>query len=167
MMDRVLVTWLLVLAAAPGARTVLTDRAYIIPQAQWSYIDVPVRRAPAVVHAEYIVAGGASAVRLAMIPYRDLNRFRAESSSVTLAATPFDASGRLRYAARQAENLALVVDNTRSPRTAAEVHVRVELESAVAPVVLSTARRAVVVALSLALFAAMIFGSARTLRKRD
>lgn len=161
---RVLVLFILA-AAAPSARTVVMDRAHLIPPAQWSYIEVPVRTAPAVVRAEYEVASGASHVRLAMVAHHNLHRFPTEDSQVMLAATPFDSSGRLRHTVRQPGILALVVDNTHSPRASAEVHVRIEAESAAAPVVLSHTRRAIVVALSLTLFAAIILGSARTLRK--
>ncbi len=154
---------LLLLAASTSVE--LADELYHIPPRNWRYMELGLNQRPALVNARFEVDEGQPRIRLALMPQADLERLRAGLTPALLSVTPAGPSGRLFYDLPQAGSYVLVVEN-RGP-TEAVVHLRVLLDfggrQSLTVTQISPLRRAVVVALSLAVFFAVVTYSARRL----
>ena len=156
---------LVLLAASTSVE--LADELYRIPPRNWRYMELGLKQRPALVDARFEVDEGPAGVRLDLMTSDDLERFRAGAAHGLLSVTPAGAAGRLYFDLRQAGDYVLVVEN-RGPSQAV-VHLRVDLDFSgrhdMAVTQITPLRRAVVVAVSLALFAAIVAYSARRMRR--
>jgi hypothetical protein len=137
---------LLAVAASPG-HLVLLDETVKVPAADWRAFRIPLRQQPARIECGFSVLEGGSGVRVALL-----------QGHHTLAATAYQRSGGFAYAAAPGEYV-IVLDNRMEGRGPAEVRLRVSLAFDGAPAgprTLSPKRRAVVVGLSVLLFAAIL-----------
>ncbi len=156
----------LLLLVAAATRVELVDQVFEIPAAEWRYVELHVRQQPVTVICHFDTAAP-GAVRLALLRRGDLERLREERPHGVAAVTTRDAHGSLSYVVRSPGEYAVVVDNRADPERAARVHLRVGLDFAAraGPHVrtLSPLRQAVVVAVSFAVFFAIVLGAGRML----
>jgi hypothetical protein len=155
---------LLALAAAPD-RLVLMDETVEVPPARWRAFDLELRQRPARIDCNFAVVGGGSGVRVALLRREDLGRLHAGERHRELAATEYERAASLRYQASEGA-YSLVVDNRLEGGEPAAVHVRVALVFANGmpeAMELPPGRKAVVIALSILFFAAVVFFAGRKL----
>jgi hypothetical protein len=154
---------LVLLAASTSVE--LADEQYRIPPRNWRYMEVTLKQRPALVIARFEVDAGPAGVRLELMTADELERLRAGQPPALLSVTPAGPAGRLFYDLPQAGNYMLVVENRGAAE--AEVHLRVLLDfsgrHSLTVTQITPLRRAVVVALSLAVFLAIVTYSARRL----
>jgi hypothetical protein len=153
---------LLVLAAVPGGLEIM-DEMVEVPAGESRAFDLELRQRAAVVDANFSVESGGSGVRVGLMRRADAERLRQGQSHRVLAATGYERAGHLRYSAA-ADDYSLVIDNRLEGRGPAKVRVRVALVFSGAqgdPKELSTARRAVVIALSILFFAGTVLFTAK------
>ncbi len=155
----------LVLLAAASTSVELADEQYRIPPRNWRYMEVGLNQRPALVIARFEVDEGPSGVRLELMTREDLEHLRNGQPHEVLSVTPAGATGRLFYDLPQPGAYILVVENRGAAE--AEVHLRVLLDfsgrHSLSVTQITPLRRAVVVALSLAVFLAIVTYSARRL----
>jgi hypothetical protein len=162
-------TVLLVVAALPAAaaqeRVSLIEETIRVPASDWRPVYLPLRQRPATVLGSFVVSPPGS-VRVVLMTTRDLRRLEDGLSHQPLLSTGYEQSGGFRYSFRQPGEYVLVIDNRLDARGPADVRLRVSLEfSPARPAArtLSPRRRLAVVALSLAMFAAIVLWSGRRL----
>ena len=147
----------LITSAAP-----LLEETIVVEPGAWRSLALALRQRPAVVECSYQVVRG-PAVRLWLLEIRELERFRRGRSVRPLAVSPHHKQGSLREALGIGQ-FALVVDNRLNARENVEVALRVTLNfHAWEARELPPERRALVVALSLLFFVAVIWWVARRL----
>lgn len=153
---------LVLLAASTSVE--LADEVYRIPPQYWRYMELGLKQRPALVNARFEVDEGPH-VRLALMTRDDLERLRAGAAHGLLAISTAGPSGRVIYDLPQAGDYVLVVENGGSAE--AVVHLRVLLDfsgrHSLTVTQISPQRRAAVVAISLAVFFAIVTYSARRL----
>jgi len=146
---------------ASGAAPLLEETVIVEPGA-WRSLALTLRQRPAVVECSYEVLRG-PAVRLLLMELRELERFRRGRSVRPLAVSAYHRQGRLREALGLG-HFALVVDNRHNAGDGVELALRVALSfDAGHARELPPGRRALVVALSLLFFAAVVWWVARRL----
>jgi len=142
-----------------------------IPAGDRRYIEVGLKQRPAFVSADYTVEPGSGEVRLALVEREQLERLPGKPGSGplpegVLAITPPGRSGRLRYRTQVRGEYAVVIDNRLGTRAAA-AHLRVSLDFGGRPgpevTRLSPARQLTVIAITFAVFFAIVSYSARRL----
>jgi len=144
-------------AAAP-----LLEETVIVGPGAWRSLALTLQQRPAVVECSYEVVRG-PAIRLWLLERRELERFRRGRSVRPLAVSPHHKQGRLREALGLG-HFALVVDNRLNDRESVELALRVALSfDAWHARELPPGRRALVVALSLLFFVAVVWWVARRL----
>jgi len=152
-------------SAAQGRRTVLMDETHRLRPGDWSFTDLKVEQPATLVQAEFQVAAAGPRVRLLLLRPPELERYRRERRAGMLAATGAARAGKLAYLAREPGDYLLVVESADSDRhPAAEVRLRIELEPNRTARALPPGRKAAVVSVSLAVFAALAFAVRRALR---
>jgi hypothetical protein len=146
--------WILALTAA--TRVLLVDEVYSIPADQWRYVEVGLKRQPALVVTHYDVRDG-SAVAVALMRRDDMENLRQGLPHGVVQAIGPGGDGTLR-AQVAAGDYVIVVDNRSSGGHAASVHLRVWLDFSSAPAVtgLSRERQVAVIFISLAVFFGII-----------
>jgi len=155
---------LLALAAAPD-RLVLMDETVQVPAAQWRAFDLELRQKPALVTCNFAVVHGGSGVRMALLRRDDLDRLRAGERHRELAATEYERAASLRYPVSGGV-YSLVLDNRLEGREPAAVHLRIALvfaDGMPEAIELAPGRKAVVIALSILFFAAVLYFAGRKL----
>ncbi len=145
--------------AATGApnRLVVMDETVEVPAAEWRAFDLDLRQQPAWIDCRFSVRSTGSGVRVALLRRADVERMRDGQPHRILGTTDFQRAGLLRQAV-PAGDYSLVVDNRLEGRGPAEVYLQVGLlfvGPGPKPHVLSPARKAVVVALSILFFVAV------------
>jgi hypothetical protein len=147
----------LITSAAP-----LLEETIVVEPGAWRSLALALRQRPAVVECSYQVVRG-PAVRVWLLEIRELERFRRGRSVRPLAVSPHHKQGSLREALGIGQ-FALVVDNRLNARENVEVTLRVTLNfDAWEARELPPERRALVVALSLLFFVAVVWWVARRL----
>jgi hypothetical protein len=145
----------------------LVDEIYLIPPAEWKYVEVNLRQNPAVVDASFQVQSGSGKVRLALMTRGDLEHLRADLPHGLLAVTAIGKSGSLAFRVRQPGDYVLVVDNRSSREQPAAVHLHIALDFARAsgPVItrLGPGRQLIVIVFAFAFFFGVVTYSARKL----
>ncbi|MBV8729836.1 MAG: hypothetical protein JO336_08495 [Acidobacteriia bacterium] len=158
--------FLILLLAAPTTHVTLLDEVVRVPARDWRYAEVTLKQRPAWVSAEYEATGGSAEVRLALLRREDLDSRGQDFSRSALALTSPAPAGRLAYGAPLHGVYAVLVDNG-AGTSGATVHLRVFLDfgtgSGPAVTSLSPARRFAVIAISFAVFFAIVIYSARRL----
>jgi hypothetical protein len=153
------------LLAAANTRVTLLNEVVPVPAGDWRYAEVTLKQRPAWISAQYEAAGNQE-VRLALLRREDLDFLRQDFPPGVLAVTSRASSGRLVYDAPLRGVYAVLVDN-RAGAQAAAVHLRVFLDFGARPgpevTTLSPARRLAVIAISFAVFFAIVIYSARRL----
>jgi hypothetical protein len=161
--------FLILLAAV--TRVDLVNEVVLVPAGDWRYVEVGLKQRPAFVSADYKVEPGSGEVRLALMERDQLERLRGKPGhgalpDGVLAITAPGRSGRLRYRAPVRGEYAVVIDNRRASRAAA-AHLRVSLDFGGRPgpevTRLSPARQLTVIAVTFAVFFAIVGYSARRL----
>jgi hypothetical protein len=148
----------------------LVNEVVRIPAGDWRYVEVGLKQRPAFVSADYTVEPGSGEVRLALVERDQLDRLPAKpgdgAPDGALAITAAGRSGRLRYRVRVRGEYAVVIDN-RLGAGAAAAHLRVSLDFGGRPgpevTRLSPARQLTVIAITFAVFFAIVSYSARRL----
>ena len=148
----------------------LVNEVVRIPAGDWRYVEVGLKQRPAFVSADYTVEPGSGEVRLALVERDQLELSGKPGGGAlpdgALAITAPGGSGRLRYRVRVRGEYAVVIDN-RMGAGAAAVHLRVSLDFGGRPgpevTRLSPARQLTVIAITFAVFFAIVSYSARRL----
>jgi hypothetical protein len=157
---------LLLWLAAASAQTELVDEAFLLPAAEWRYVELRLSRPSATVICRYEAPPG-SRVRAALLPAEDLARMRNDEPHGVLVATPAGERGGFRHSVHQPGDYYVVVDNRNDGARAARVTLRVSLDFAASgrPAVrtLSPRRRAVVIAVSCLFFVGVVGFAGRSL----
>ncbi len=154
---------LVLLAATTSVE--LADEMVRIPPHNWRYMELSLKQRPALVNARYEVDEGPPRVRLALTTRDELERLRADLQPALLSETGAGSSGRVFYDVPQKGDYVLLVEN----RGIAEavVHLRVVLDfsgrHSLTVTEITPRRKAVVVAVSLAVFLAIVTYSSRRL----
>ncbi len=150
-------------ACARGA--VLLDEAVQVPPGDWRPFRILLQQRPAEVSCSFAVLEGRAGVRVAILPASEYRRLRAGRRARLLVSTVFQRAGGFRYALSEAGEYVLIVDNRRQMQAPALVRLRVSVEFLPHPRArtLPPERRMAVVALSLALFFAIVLWSGRRL----
>jgi hypothetical protein len=153
------------LAAAVSTRVELINEVVQVPAGDWRFVQVSLNQRPAFVSADYQVEGGPE-VRLALLPREDLEGLRKDLPDSVLAVTAPAMAGRLRYPVSLRGSYAILIDN-RDGSSAAMVRTRAFLDFGARPgpnvTRLSPRRQLTVVAVSFAVFFAIVTYSARRL----
>jgi hypothetical protein len=151
---------LLLMAVAPHVE--ITDEVYQIPANDWRYVELNLNQRPALVTARYTVlsSGSAAAVRAALVARDDVRTLRSGDGLDDYDPTPAGASGEFKRHTREPGVYAVVVEN-RAPAPAS-VRIRISLDFPVATMI-SRERQYTVVAISFAVFFAIVAFSARRL----
>ena len=157
---------LILLLLASAARVDLVDEAYVIPPAEWRYVNVALKQTPVAVNCSFEAKGSPADVRVALLSHADLERLRNEDAHGFLAATRPGASGTFSFPLHTPGDYAVVVDN-RAQHTPVRVHLRVSLDFAGQgqPGVsyLPRGKRLLVILISFAVFFGIVTWSARKL----
>jgi hypothetical protein len=155
----------ILLAAAVSTRVALIDEVVRIPPDDWRYVQVALKQRPGVVLADYAVESGGTEVRLALVPREGLERLPDDLSEGALASTAPANAGHLAYRVPLRGVYAVLIDN-RGGANPAAVRLRVSLDFGDrGPQVtrLSQRRQFAVIAISFAVFFAIVTYSARRL----
>jgi hypothetical protein len=154
------------LAAAISTHTELINEVVRVPAGDWRYVEVALKQRPAFVSADYQVERGSPEVRLALMRREDLDRLRNDLPEGALTVTATAAFGRLRYRVPLRGVYAILIDNRAGSRPAA-VRLRAALDFGPIPgpeiTLLSPGRQFAVIAISFAVFFAIVTYSARRL----
>jgi hypothetical protein len=157
----------LFLLLAATTRVELVDDLFPIPPRQWRYFEIAITQQPVVVNCAFEVRSGHSAVRVALLSRRDLQRMDAGEPHGFVQATEPGARGSLRHSVRVPGDYAVVIDNPSDGPQPALVHLRVFLDFAdhgPPPVrYLPRSRRLAVILISFAVFFAIVIYSGRKL----
>jgi len=145
------------LAASP--RALLVDKAFEIPAMQWRYWDHALNAEPAVLICQFDSLRPDTRVRVALVSRGELDAWLSGRDHDEIGSTPAAPSGILRVAAHDPQTYVVIENRGARP---ASVHLRVFLDEAQVRY-LSPGRRAAVVAISLAVFFAIVSFSARKL----
>lgn len=141
------------------------DEVYTIPASDWRYVPpVVLKQAPVTLECEFKVLSGGAGVRVGLVNGQGLAAMRQGRRHTTLATTSFEKSGRLRYQVMEPDEYAVILDNGLEGRGPAQVQLQVSLDFPGRVRQLSTARRAVVTAISLAIFLAIVIYAGKRLR---
>jgi hypothetical protein len=151
---------LCLLAMAAPQSVDVTDEVYQLPPNDWRWVEISLNQRAAVVNAQYAAVAGAPAIRAALVPRSDLRNLHSGEGLDDFDPTSASPAGRLRRHTREPGNYAVVIEN-RSPAPAA-VRVRIWLDFPVATTI-SPRRQLTVVAVSFAVFFAIVGFSARRL----
>jgi hypothetical protein len=151
---------MLVLLAA-ASRQVAVDRYFDLGE-EWKYVNVRVERPGSYLHGEYRVTEGQSAVRLLLLKQEDLEAHNSRRPYRSLAKTSFDNAGKFHQLVKDAGEYAVVIESE-DGRHPVKVHLKVELEPERLAWELPAWRKALVVALSLGVFLAVVVYSAKKL----
>jgi hypothetical protein len=158
----------LVLLLASAQRVVLVDELIRVPASQWQAVDFALNQRPATIECQFRVERGSSGVRVVLLDRREARRFRAREPHRVILSTGFQKSGEFRYNSGIGD-YSLVIDNRLEGRGPAEVRLELALSfgGQALPHVqeLSSARRAVVILISLLLFAALVWPALRHLHR--
>jgi hypothetical protein len=157
---------LLLLLFAATSRVELIDEVVEIPAAEWRYVELNLKQEPVTVICHFDTVAG-SGIRVALLRREDLARLREDRAHGLIAVTPPGQRGRLRHTVHEPGPYYVVVDNRERGEQAAKVRLRVSLDfsPAAEPLVreLSPARRAAVIAISFAVFFAIVLFTGRRL----
>ena len=142
---------------------ILTDGVVSVPASRWSAVDVPVTQAGTVIEATFSVPSGYTAVEAILVTRKDADRFNAGRSYHPLCRSGYQTEGKLRCEAEQKGDYVLLLDNRIEGRKPAEVSVRIDVRepASMIAVTLPAQKRAVIIALSLLFFVAVVMYSAR------
>jgi hypothetical protein len=154
----------LALLAAATLSLPLVDDSISIGPSDWRYVEVVLKQKTATVDCEFRLLSQGSGLRALLVERAELDRLRAGHAPRELAATAVQTAGRLHLRLPARGDYALVFQNP-DRRLRLEAHVRVSLDfsgrEAPQARVLPPGRRAAVVAISFALFFAVVTWSAR------
>ena len=154
---------LMLLAASTSLE--LSDEVYRVAPHDLRYMELSLNQRPALVEALFEVNAGPPRVRLALMRREDFDRFRLGQPRAPLAISPAGATGRVFHDVARPGDYVLVVENRAA--APAEVHLRVMLDfsgrHSLTVTQISPERRAVVIALSMMVFVAIVSYSARRL----
>ena len=155
----------LLIAAAVSTRVELINEVVQVPAGDWRFVQVSLKQRAAFVSADYRVESGPD-VRLALLPREDLEGLRKDLPDSVLAVTAPATAGRLRYPVSLRGSYAILIDN-REGSSAALVRTRAFLDFGARPapdvIRLSPRRQLTVIAISFAVFFAIVSYSARRL----
>ncbi len=142
---------------------ILTDGVVSVPASRWSAIEVAVEQAGTVIEASFSVPSGATAVEAILATRDEAARFNAGRSYHALCRSGYVTEGKLRCEVEQTGEYILLLDNRIEGRRPAEVSVKINVQqpASVIAVTLPAQRRAVIIALSLLFFVAVVMYSAR------
>lgn len=156
---------LLALLLPASTSLLLVDDTITVSAGDWRYVEVVLKQKPATVDCEFRLLSGGEGVRISLLDRQDLDSLRAGAAPRPLAASPAATAGRLHYAIPRRGDYVLVLENRTADREPAKVQLKVTLDFSGRPVAearfLSPARRAAVIAISFAVFAAIAIWSAR------
>ncbi len=165
-------TWIallwLVTASPQSMRQTLMDEVYTIPASDWRYVPVVLKQPPVTLECEFKVLSGGAGVRVGLVNAQGLAAMRHGRRHDTLATTSFEQSGLLRHEVLEADEYAVIVDNSQDGRGTAQVQLRISLDfpnrqqGQVRQ--LSPARRVLVVVISLAIFLGIVAFAGKKLR---
>jgi hypothetical protein len=147
---------LLLLLAAPE-RLVLMNETVRVPAGEWKPFAIRVNDRGAMLDCRFELERGESGVRLALLPWSEVGRPRGRRGHHLIFSTGYDRTGAFRFALDAPGEYALVVDNGRAYREAADVRIRIALVRAGLRAngrTLSPERRAAIVAITSVLFVA-------------
>jgi len=160
---------LALVAALAQQRVLLVDEVVEVPASGWRTVEVALKQRPAIIDCRFTVVRGRSGVRLALLRREDAGRFRGGQPHRVLLSTAFESRGGFRYAPGLGD-YSLLIDNRMEGRGPAAVRLEVTLvfPRGGEPLVreLSTGRRAVVIVVSLTVFAVIVWFAARRLLRR-
>ena len=142
---------------------VLTDGVLSVPASRWSSIDVPVNQPGTVIEALFSVPSGDTAVEAILATRKNAERFNAGRSYNPLCRSGYQTEGKLRCEAEQKGDYVLLIDNRIEGRKPAQVSVRISLRepASIIAVTVPPQKRAIIIALSLLFFVAVVMYSAR------
>ncbi|MEO8128732.1 MAG: hypothetical protein ABJF23_25330 [Bryobacteraceae bacterium] len=146
---------------------VLADGVISVPASHWSAVDVSVSKPNSVVDTTFSVPSGATGVEAILVTRHEAERYNAGRSYQPICRSGYQTEGRLRCEAEQKGDYILLIDNRLEGRKPAEVSVRinVRLPASVIAITVPPAKRAVIIALSLLFFVAVVMFSARQLMR--
>jgi hypothetical protein len=148
----------LLLAAVPHVE--VTDEVYQLPPNDWRWVEISLKQRPAVVTAQYHAISGTPAIRAALVPRDDLRRLHSSQGLDDYDPTNAAPTGQLRRHTRERGDYAVVIENLSA--MPATVRVRIALDFPTATTI-SARRQLTVVAISFAVFFAIVGFSARRL----
>jgi hypothetical protein len=146
----------------------LMDEVYSIPASDWRYVPVVLKQLPVTLECEFKVLSAGAGVRVGLVNAQGLAAMRQGRRYITLASTSFEKSGSLRHEILEPDEYAVIVDNSLDVREAAQVQLRVSLDfpgrQPTQVRQLSTAKRIIVIAISLAVFLGIVTFAGKRLR---
>jgi len=148
----------LLLAAVPHVE--VTDEVYELPPNDWRWVEISLNQRPAVVTAQYVALTGKPAIRAALVPLDELRKLRPRDGLDDYDPTTASPTGHLRRHTREPGDYAVVIENRSA--MPATVRVRIALDFPTATTI-SLRRQLTVVAISFAVFFAIVGFSARRL----
>ncbi|HUI82302.1 MAG TPA: hypothetical protein VLY24_30475 [Bryobacteraceae bacterium] len=158
-----MISFALILLAA-SSHVELVNEVFPLPPGEHRFIELGLKQKPAMVAADFEAESAGAQVRLALTRRGDLTRSRDDLP--VIAATNQGASGRIRYRVRMPGDYVVMIEN-RSAHAAAEARLRIALDFDMQPgpdvTRLSPMRQFVVIAVSFAVFFAIVSYSARRL----
>jgi len=142
---------------------ILTDGVVSVPASHWSAIDLPVAQAGTVVEATFSVPRGGTAVEAVLVTRRDADRFNVGRSYHPVCRSGFVTDGKLRCEVDQKGEYILLLDNRIEGRRPTEVNLRIALRepASIIAITVPPQKRAIIIALSLLFFVAVVMYSAR------
>jgi hypothetical protein len=159
--------WLLAVPSQSMHQT-LMDEVYNIPASDWRYVPVVLKQPPVTVECVFRVISGGGAVRVGLVNAQGLAAMRQGRRRDMLATTSFLNSGKLRHEVLDADEYAVIVDNTLDARAAVQVRLQVSLDFPARLQtqvrVLSTGKRIAVVVISLLVFFGIVTYAGRKLK---
>jgi hypothetical protein len=142
---------------------ILTNGVISVPASHWSAIEVPVVQPGTMIEASFSVPNGATAVEAILVTRKEADRFNAGRSYHPLCRSGYQTEGKLRCEAEQKGDYVLLIDNRIEGRKPAEVSVKISVRepASIIAVTIPPRKRAVIIALSMLFFVAVVMYSAR------
>jgi len=141
----------------------LADGVISVPASHWSAVDVRVAKAGSVVDTTFSVPSGATGVEAILVTRRDAERFNSGRSYQPICRSGYQTEGRFRCEVMQSGDYILLLDNRMEGRKPAEVTVKIHVREpdSVIAITVPPAKRALIIALSMLFFVAVVMYSAR------
>jgi hypothetical protein len=142
---------------------ILTHGVLSVPASRWSAIDVPVAQPGTVIEASFSVPSGDTAVEAILATRKEADRFNAGRSYHPLCRSGYQTEGKLRCEAEQQGDYVLLIDNRIEGRKPAEVSLKINTRepASIIAVTIPPQKRAIIIALSMLFFVAVVMYSAR------
>src|SRR3954451_7081654 len=142
---------------------ILTDGVVSVPPSHWSAVELPIYQTGTTVEASFSVPQGGTAVEAIIVTRKDADRFNSGRSYKPICRSGYLAEGKLRCEIDQKGDYILLLDNRIEGRKPPKAPLKINLRepASIIAITVPPQKRAIIIALSLLFFVAVVMYSAR------